>query len=249
MKSTALGSFFTGLIFAPALMAQAEPGNLSLIYTIRAKAGMEKRFEEAIKKHAAWHRSQNDSRSYHIFSVAYGAGAGSYIAVYPGVRMADLDKNAKLEQADTDDYLANVAQFTDSFKSEIASRLAGLSTMPVTAPVKPLAVVTFYHLRAGKSADWTMFARALKEAADKTSPKPEFFVSVRTMSDELPSFALVRPVNQFAEMTPIPVNELLTKAYGAAQAANLLQLRDSATHCLKRSILVHRPDLSYAPGK
>jgi len=249
MKATTLGSIFAGLMLAPALMAQAEPGNLSLIFTVGAKPGMEKQFEEAIKKHAAWHRQQNDSRSYNVFSVAYGYGSGSYIAVYPGVRLADLDKNAKLEQADNDHYLANVAQFTESFKAEVAVRSAELSTLPLTAPVKPMSVVTFSHLHPGKAADWNLYARALKDAAEKASPKPEYFVSTRTMSDELPTVAFVRPVNQFAEMTPLPIDDLLTKAYGAQQAANLTQMRDNATHCLKRSILVHRPDLSYAPGK
>lgn len=233
---------------AQPVAAQEEPGRIDVVYSVTPKAGMEKQFEEAAKRHMAWHRQQNDPRTWYAFFVVMGDGIGEYHYVLPNQRWEDFDKHAELEQADMADYFANVAQYLESLTANMNVRLNELSRIPATEGPKPLAWVTYVHVNPGKGSQYRLYRQKLRAAREKINWKRRSFVVQVINGSEVPAFAIVTPVEKWAEFGPGRRRQTLTEVYGSEEAEQLLDLRDQAIHCRKSFISSYRPDLSYIPA-
>jgi hypothetical protein len=235
------------LLLALPAMAQEAPGRLDKVYSLKPKAGMEQQFVEAAKRHVAWHREHNDPRTWYTFFVEMGDGIGEYHFVLPNQRLEDFDTYDELAQADEADAFATMGPYVESVAAQMGVRLDNLSR--ISAGVGPGALnwVTYVHINPGMVGSYRLYRQKLQAAHEKTNSRQRYFVVQVINGSEIPAFAVVAPVQKWAEFGPPRTRQVLTEAYGPAEAEQLLKLRNRATHCAKSFISRYRPDLSYIP--
>ncbi|MBI4462687.1 MAG: hypothetical protein HY653_07270 [Acidobacteria bacterium] len=248
-----MGVFFVAvslvLLALPAL-AQQEGQNVSRAYWVKPKAGMELQYEEAYKKHIAWHRQQKDTWTWTTFQVEAGDGVGQFITVTAGHRWADFDKPSVSPDADRADALANTGPYTESVRSVFSVFRGDISRPPAPGQVLPVSQTIRFHLNPGRSADFAYVVRKVHEAIGKTNRPGNYFWLERVAGEETPTFVLVLPRKDWADFEPqaTPIWEMMEEVYGRQEAEELRALQNKAIHCTSSYILRHRPDLSYTPA-
>ena len=237
------------LLVLPAATQPPAP-SVGRSFWVKPKPGMEQQFEEAVKKHIAWHRQQKDTWSYTAYQVEAGEDLSQYVVVTSGHRWEDFDGRTAFDAADEADYLANVAPYAQSIGSIFSIFRAEVSRPLPGGEIAPLSVAIRTHLNPGTTGDFTYAVRKFHEAIGKTNWPVNYVWLERVSGSEVPTFVLLLPRKNWAAFNPLekPLAAVLEEAYGRQEAEALLSKYYKTIHCQTSIILRHRPDLSYVPA-
>ena len=151
------------LLAMPSVAQDNVPPTFSAVYHVTVKAGMAAQFEDGMKKHAEFHRGQNDPNGYAVTFVEMGDGFGEYHIIVGNRQLADFDVDSDSGAADTTDFEANVAPFVASTTARFSIQRAGLSYPPEEGGAG-LSWVTYVELNPGGASDYGLFRGKLREA-------------------------------------------------------------------------------------
>lgn len=236
--------------FAGPVATQEEPGNVALVVFVKAKPGMQKQYEEGLKRHRNWHRQQNDSWTWLTWEVISGDSTGTYVSATFGHRWEDFDTPSVSDEADAADREANTAPYVESVVVRYYAYLAEVSRPTDTEGPSPLTSVLVFHLKFGKDAQFNYAIRKFHQAVGKTN-WPFHYEWYRLVNGgEHPTYALVLPRKNWAGFKPMEKSsvEMLEEAYGRQGAELLLHKFERAVRSEHSEISRSRPDLSYVPA-
>lgn len=92
------------------------------------------------------------------------------------------------------------------------------------------------------------WSEKIKTAAEKATGTPTV-LHHSLVFGEGPNHVIVLPFNSWAEYDKWKsVDDVLTEAYGDAEAKRLMEMRDRTRDRIMHWVVQHRPDLSYVPG-
>jgi hypothetical protein len=228
------------------LVAQEKPGTITEVVVTRVKPGMGKQYQEGRKRHAAWHKRQNDTWNWITSEVASGPETGNYVTVTFGHQWKDFDTwEGKFGQGDTADVDLNLGPYSDSTTVAYYEFLADLSR-PAATPSKMSEVVHFL-LKPDKESEFRHALQRAHEAIGKTNWPQNYSWYELQNGGEGPHFVLVLPHNSFADMAPPEMSfpAMLTKAFGPYEAGAILEAFGQASKSQWSELLVARPDLSH----
>jgi hypothetical protein len=235
------------LLLALPLLAQEKPGTVGVVFIVKPKAGMRQQFEQANKRHMEWHRQQKDTWAVSVWEIISGDRIGQYGYASFGHHWKDFDSHAKFDEADTADYLANVAQYVEP----VAARYY-ISHPEMSFPMEgeaTLAEVVEYHLNVAGESDFLMAVRKVHEAIQKSNYPVYYNVNELYNGGEHPTYVFVFPHKNWADFEPPEqtFRAMLEKAYGRDEADSILKLWDKSVRGVRSQIIAFRPDLSYSP--
>jgi hypothetical protein len=238
---------FVCLLALP-LLAQEKPGTVAGVWNVTTKAGMRQQFEQANKRHMDWHRQQKDTWTVTVWEIVSGEHIGDYGYGSFGHHWKDLDSHAKFDEADTADYLANVAPYVEAmvgryylYHPELSSPMEGEA---------PLSEIVEYRLNVAGESDFLMAVRKVHEAIQKTNYPVYAYVYELYNGGEHPTYVFVFPHKNWADFEPPEQSfrAMLEKAYGRDEAQSILKLWDKSVRGVRSQIIAYRPDLSYSPA-
>ncbi len=239
------------LLLALPVAAQEQPGVLSLVYFVNAKAGAELQFEEALKEHMNWLGQQNEAWTWGVWQRVTGKHLGQYIVGSFGHRFEDFDARAELARANREHWQANVSQYVASASSRISVSRADISLPAEEEGFAPYAWLVEHHLRVGTEDEFNYAAKKIHAAIKKTNWPVHYFWSQVINGGHTPNFILVLPAQNWAGFNrpekPFPA--MLEEALGRKGAESLIKLLNKITKAETSSIVAHRPDLSYTPSQ
>ena len=237
------------VVLAASLAAQQTPDTVSRVFYVTPKAGMELQFEKALKAHADWHRQRKDTWRWDIRYTETGRRSGEYIAITGGHQWKDFDNPAVPAKDDGEHFLNNVAQFVASSSSLFLVVRPDMSRSAPDAPLPPISVVTFFHLKYGQTAKFVDAIRKLKEAQDKTdAPIRAAWLQV-VGAGRNATFVVSVPRENWAafEMSGPSLRERVEKVHGRVAADAIFQALEESVDYSEVKITQARPDLSYVP--
>ncbi len=230
--------------------AQQEPGVLTQLFAVRAKAGMTQQFETALKQHMDWARQNGETWPWYTYIVSTGDRLGEYIIRSPGHRWEDLDTHASMMGKLRDRWIANVAQYVETISSSISAFHPNVSRWPEGVMPPTLASVSRYHLNPGGSRDFHHAIKKVHEAIGKANwPAQYGWLSV-VSGGESPTFVLVLPYKSWADMKSPEKSlaDVLEEVYGRQDSDAIRESFAKSVHCEQTMVVQHRPDLSYQPA-
>lgn len=230
----------TVLAVAP-LSAQ---GNITLGVTVKVESENIPDFEEAAKKHAAWHAQQNDPWAWPAYMAM--SGETEYIFLTPGHSWSDFDNPPVDMAADMGHWVREGARYSVSETAELWQDLVEFSNMPATPTA--LAQVFSFAIKPGGEDAVMHGIRKFKEA---TGDQGSFLWNRSLTGQGPPTISVVIMANSFAELgNPGPGPEqILANAFGQAEAEMISEGFTNAVTPLGSRIWVFRPDLSYLPNQ
>jgi hypothetical protein len=232
---------------------QEEDGTIARVAFFRAKPGMSAPLEEGLKKHMAWHKAQNGTWAWFVWSVETGEATGSYGAGTFNHKWSDFDAPDVDLAADTADSAQNILPYmAEGAQWRYYARLPKFSRpRPEGQGAAPLAVVLTFHLKMGANEEFLNAIAKVNHAIEKTKWPAHYEWYALVNGGEHPEFVLVLPHENYAAMAPpaVSFDKMLEDAFGRAEAAAILHTFDKTIARETSEIVRDRPDLSYAPPK
>ena len=236
--------------FAGTLAAQEAPAQVSRVFYVTPKSGMEMQFEAAVKQHVEWHRLQKDTWRWDVRFTETGSHSGEYIFVASGHTWADFDKPVVSPQADGEHYNKTMAPFVASWSSLILRLRTDLSRGGEDAASPNLSSVTFYNLKYGQTAKFVNAMRQIREALEKTNApaRTTWFQVVGGGRNAIFVSATARANWAAFELTGPSPRERVEQVFGRAAADSIYQNLEDSIAYTESKISSYRPDLSYVPA-
>lgn len=232
--------------------ADEKPGTAMEIIVIAAKPGMAVKLEEGRKKHADWHRRQNDTWAWEVWQVLTGPDSGNYVAGTFGHHWKDFDAwQEKLGKADAADFDLNVAPFVASTTTSYWNNLPEVSRPPEAGTPVPMIQITVWQVKPGSEGAFMGAIKKIHEAIVKTNWPAHYYIQELVDGGEQPTYVLVTPMKGLADLEPLepPFPAMLEKAYGRSDADAVMKAFNDSIVSQRSHIEQHRPDLSYRPAK
>lgn len=244
----------------PAQQAQAGTNDIGQVIFNMPKPDQRQQYIEGRKKHMAWHGSQNDKWTWHVFEVLNGEAGGGFIATSFDHSWADFDGREQFEAADQADAATNLAPYLTGAGGGPAfwrlRRDLARPSRPVPPPggaPSPLSTVTHFFVIPGTAPDFEEAIKRINAGLDKVNYEgPQGYWYQLLNGGEGPHYVLVSPRKNFAEMgatPPMAMRQALQKAYGQQQGAALQQSIGKMCKSISTEMIRYRPDLSYTPGR
>lgn len=237
------------LLALPAI-AQETDGNIAHIVLFRAKPGMNQQLEDGLKKHMAWHKAQNGTWPWLVWSIETGKDTGGYGAGTFGHKWADFD-NPDIAMA------ANEAEAATSILPYVAEgaewrfyQMLAKVSKPAPEGMPRLEEVIFFYPEYGKSDEFMLLVKKFHEAIEKTKWPVNYEWYVLMNGGRSPEFVLVLPHDSYADMKgpdkPFPA--MLAEAVGQQEAQMMLHHFSKVVKSERSELIRPRPDLGYQPG-
>lgn len=235
------------LLAAP-LAAQDNDGNIANIVLFRAKPGHNQELEDGLKKHMAWHKEQNGTWAWAVWSYTTGEFTGGYGAGTFGHNWADFDNLDVDEAADAADVEENIVPHAaPGVERRFYQALMKVSKPP--AEQAAMSEVITFRLHYGKDGDFMYLIGKFHKAIAETE-WPVNYVWYRLMNGgQIPEYVLVIPHENYASMKgpDKPFAKMLAEAVGQQEAQSLLKQWTKVVKSESSSIARSRPDLGYTP--
>ncbi len=236
------------LLALPAAPQMSSDGNVVKVYFIKAKSGMEKQWEEALKKHFAWHKAQGDKWTFIAWQVITGEGTGGYGVGTFGHNWEDFDTPGVNPEADEADIRANVLPTIESERPTFWLLLKDVSRPSETTA--PMSEVLTFELHYGKTAEFSYLIKKFTDAIVKTQWAINYEWYALVNGGEMPTYVLVIPRANYASFKqpskPFPV--MLEEAYGRQEAEALLERLNKCVKEEESELIRSRTDLGYTPA-
>ena len=236
-----------------AAMAQEQPGNIAEIFRVKAKPGMEKQFEAAVKEHMAWHREKQDDWAWLVWQVISGPRTGQYVAGTFGHKWSDFDDSKVPREEDGADAGQRIGPYIESEETQFAAyqRKESRPSPGASTNTTKFSTVVTIHLKQGMLQTYLNAVGKLPAAMQKTNWPGRYMLHVLVNGGEHPTVFLVLPRQKWADFAPLerPFDKMLEEAYGREDAEAILKTFDKAAASVSSEMIVYRPDMSYVPKK
>jgi hypothetical protein len=202
--------------------------------------------EEGIRRHNDWHRQQGDTWTWDVWQSVTGAPEYAYIS--SGHNWADFDAMDVDAGEDHNNWARTGAQHSDVVNTVMWQDLAWGSRPPTDTPA--LVQVFEFVMNPGGQEAFNHVVRKFTEAAESTAWPGQYTWSQNLSGPGGTTHFVVIPAANFAAFNPQGSEplEVLTEAYGAAEARQLMEMFESVMTPGASRIWAHRPDLSYQPN-
>jgi hypothetical protein len=241
------------LIAAVAGFAQTKPGTLASLEFQKLKPGTAKQYEEGRKAQADWHKQQKDTIPLMVWETRTGDDSGTYMVGRLGQHWADLDVPPAQDKAELEAYEKNVGVYVESLITRIYELLPKDSKPTDSMTPSKFSEIITYVVKPGKGEEFHSAITRATEAIDKTKWPVHYYWYELANGGRAGTYVLVIPHDKWADFEDNPnmkpFEEMLTEAFGHAEAASILNRFDTSTETETSSILEYRPDLSYLPSK
>lgn len=237
------------LLLALPAATQMGEGDIAKVYFTQPKPGMEKQFEEALKKHFEWHAQNKDTWTWFAWQTIVGEGYGTYGVGTFGHTWDDFDKPAVDPVADEAHAQATifptVAKVTPTFW-----RMMKDVSLPAEGPA-PVEEVLVFHVKQGESAHFSHLVKKFHEAIQKTKWPVHYEWYELLVGGDVPQYVLVIPKANWAAFKPMekPFPAMLEEAFGRMEAEHMLEAFSNTVKHEENEVIRSRPDLGYAPPK
>lgn len=232
--------------------AQQPAGTIVQVNRQKVAPGMGQKYEAGRKKHMDWHRKMADPWTWTIWEVTTGADSGAYLVTTPGHAWQDFDTwNTKMAEGDGADAALNVTPAVASTETSYWSLMTDHSIASATTDVPPMATLTIYYLKPGSGPKFTRAFRKLNDALKKGNWTTPRYMYVLANGGETPAYAVFIPRKNMADMQ-LPQTSLASvveKELGREEAEQAWADLWGSVNRSTSEMLVHRPDLGYAPSK
>lgn len=238
----------TGLA-VPAAADEPQPGPLAKSILLLVKPDRFPQFEEALRQHLGFHRTNHDPWAWHTWQIVNGDNLGQYYLRTHGHQWQDFDANADLRRTDWADFLANVAPHLQSMSSTISTVEPGLSRWPAELARPALVAVTRFELTYDGFREFRAAVEKV-HAAVVASGRERHYAWLRTVNGAGgPEMTLLVPLAGWAELEPRqpPLATVIEQLYGAEAATALEQTIGATVRSISTSVVAYREDLSYQP--
>jgi hypothetical protein len=172
-----------------------------------------------------------------------------YVSVAPLAHFADMDGPSPVERAlgkaDADGLIRKGLACTTSAHRMASLALNDISIRTKTQENSEYAMVTSYHLMAGKEAEFNAWIKNDYLPAMKKAEVKNFWVSQTVFGGEPNERITVRLVKNMAEFDAGPV---LRKTLGEEGALKVMAKSAGMIDSVHYSVLHYRADLSYDTG-
>jgi hypothetical protein len=230
--------------------AQQDPGTITRGFRIKVKPGMAKQFEEAYKKHIAWHEQHKDTWFWDAYLIESGDRIGEYVVITGDHHWSDFDNRGDMGKADSADFAANGQQYVESTEGWYSRMHPSLSRIPKDMGESyPILRVTNYSLKGSHVENFKHVFAKYSKACEKTD-RPNHFVVIENLTGEdQPSFTVVGMEKSWAGMKPVEqsVGEMMREVYGSAEAESSRKMFFDAIRSQRTDMVRHLPELSYRP--
>lgn len=234
-----------------AVAQQPQPAEVTRVYYVTPKVGMEMQFEDGLKKHSAWHGQRKDTWPWTVRFNETGSRTGEYVILAPGHQWKDFDNPPIPSEEDGAHFVQTVQPYVASWSSAFLATRRDLSRAPATNTSAPLAVVIYFHLRYGQNAKFIDAQRQIREALDKTNaPAVESWFQM-VASGRNATFVLSLPRENWAAFqgTGGPSNRArVEEVFGMARAEAIYKALEESVAFTEAKVTSARPDLSYTPA-
>jgi len=230
--------------------AQMDANTVGRVYHLKVKPGSEQAFEAGVKKHAEWHKSQNDTWAWHVWEVETGERSGQYVFGTFGHGWGDFDQPTVSGEADAKDYYANMAPHVAGFDSLVVVALPDVSRAPESMTPSALASVYTIHPRVGTTEEFLRLLGRVKAAIEKTKWGDPYTVYMLQAGGETGTFYIVVSHASWAAMgaTTKSFEAMLAEALGHSEARAVTEAFDRIIKSESVDLVRYRADLSYAPA-
>jgi hypothetical protein len=230
---------------------QQEPAEVTRVFFVKPKPGMELQFEEAFKKHADWHRQKNDSWRWDVRYTSTGRSTGEYIIITGGHQWKDFDNPPVPGKDDADHFFSTVSQFLESWSSSLLTTRRDLTRAEPGTPASPIATVVYFHLKYGQTGKFVDAQRQIREAQDKTNAPVRATWYQLSSTGVNATFVVSIPRENWAAFElpggPSP-RDRIEQTFGRARAEAIYQALDESVSYTEAKVTIARPDLSYIPA-
>ncbi len=242
----------TGAASSQAINAQ-NANSVCRVYFQKPKAGMTAQFEQARKQHFQFHKSHNDTWTWHTSLVETGDYTGTYVVSTCGHSWKDFDDwEKKMGKEDVADAISSMGP---TLEENINSFYIYRTDMSLAAPMPSdaaMEAVTIYQLHPFATDDFIGAVKKINDALRKEPnwPKTSAWLQLAN-GGRGPEFVLINERQGWANYAPLEksVTDVVTANYGKEGADAIYKtLRDSVAGTWTETA-VHRPDLGYEGGK
>lgn len=221
------------------------------VYFTKVKPGSESQWEEARKRHVAFHKQHNDTWTWEASQVVTGDNMGEYVVSTCGHSWKDFDDwEKKMGKEDAADAMAGMGPLEQSNTNSFYTFRADLSRAPANGPSMPMSSVTVFQLRPGSVDNFIGAVKKINAALEKQPSIPRASLWLQLSNGgEMPMMVVVSERQGWADYAPREktFRDAVTEAYGKEEAdATFRTMSDSEAHVYTESS-VARPDLSYSP--
>ncbi len=231
---------------------QAQSNPVGEVHFNKPKAGMQFQYEEARKRHMAWHKAQNDKWSWVTWEILTGPRTGAYMIVSPGHRWAEFDAREQFNMADAADADKNMGGLLADEGMSYWIQRNDLSRNPNWDKPAKYISVTRYWIDPAAVNVFTESVKKVNAGMDKIKypAKPSRWFQLANGGDGV-QFVLHTDRSNMADMEPLDKNldEAMAEAYGKAEGAALMDTIRKAIKESQTELRLYRTDLSYMPGK
>ena len=238
------------MLLALPVLAQEEEGTIARIVLFRAKPGMQQQLEEGLKKHMAWHKAQNDSWVWSLWSYLSGEQTGMYGGGTFGHQWEDFDNLPVDEKADGADAAENVFPYVAPGTQVRFYEFLPKVSKPLETPAA-MSQILIFRVRFGKSAEFASLIKKFHKAIEKTNWPEHYGWYMLANGGPSPEFVLVISREDWASLKgpekPFPA--MLAEAVGQEEAEALLERWGKVVKSYSSTLTRNRPELSYVPGQ
>ena len=250
-KRILVAALVAGLWALP-VAPQEMDGGIGRVAFFRAKPGQSAQLEEGLKKHMAWHKAQNGTWGWSVWSVETGKGTGMYVAGTFNHKGSDFDAPDVDLAADTADSAQTILPYmAEGAEWRYYASLPKFSRpWPQEKGPAPLAVVLTFRLRMGTQEEFINAIAKIHKAIEKTKWPAHYDWYALVNGGEHPEFVLVLPYANYAGMAPpaTSFDKMLEEAFGRTEAEAIIHTFDKTIASETSEIVRTRLDLSYMPA-
>jgi hypothetical protein len=246
----ALGLCLTGPVVAQQPQQPPEPAEVSRVFFVTPKAGMEMQFEAAVKKHAEWHAQKKDPWRWDARFTETGRRTGEYVFIAGGHQWKDFDNPPVPAKDDGEHFLTTVGPYVDTWSSLFLVTRRDFSRAEAGTPPPPISTVVYFYLKIGQTAKFANSQRQIREALDKTNaPTRSWWYQVSGAGRNTTFVVSIPRANwaAFEGMGGPTARERVEQVFGRARADAIYEALDESIEYTETKITVARPDLSYIP--
>ena len=226
-----------------------EGGNIAAVYCTKAQPGKLAQFEEAAKKHMAWHGEKNDPWAWAAWNITTGPNAGQYCWGSFGHTWADFDNPGVSDQEDSADWQTNGAMYEEggTATARFWRRLPGVSHP--SGGEESMHSVLFFQTHFGRDEAFMGVIAEFHQAIQRAEVGWNYDWYMLENGGTMGTFALALPYENFAAMAPTGKNfpQILEEAYGKPGADALLAKWRKVVKAGRTEMSQGRPDLGHIP--
>jgi len=222
-----------------------EAGQLTQTYLFQPKSGMSGQFEQSVKSHLSWLKENGEPWSWSAYQSVMGDHIGVYAFVTHGHSWEEFDAAAEHRRAAAQHWREHVSPFIETRQAAILSVEPALSRLEgISEPVRYIQASTFYVRPLTARMFVQQFGVISQAVGSQESPPP--VLAYRLVNGGEPRITFIHPLSAWNDVAKVERAVDQAVASLGAEAEEIAKGLSDLTVRSETSVLVSRPDLSYA---